>query len=72
MTTPVTRQPRYPLIRRAMTLPGRGIGILGYLHDELLAAGDAMACSNRFPQPRPQAKVTPAQPAPAGKALTGV
>ncbi len=75
MTTPVTRQPRRPLIRWAMTGPGRVIGILRYLNDELLAAGDAMARSNRFPQPRPQAQaaqVMSASPASADKVLTEV
>ena len=43
MTTPPTRQPHRPLIRWAMTVPGPAIGILRYLNDELLAAGDAMA-----------------------------
>ena len=51
MTTPVTLQPRRPFIRRAITAPGRVVGIVRYLNDELLAAGDAMARSNRFPQP---------------------
>ena len=64
MTTPVTRQPRRPLIRWAMTGPGRVIGILRYLNDELLAAGDAMARSNRFPQPRPQAQAAQVMSAP--------
>jgi hypothetical protein len=67
MTAPVTRRPRRPLIRSAMTVPGRVLGILRYLNDELLAAGEAMARSARAPQPRPQAQAaqaTPAQPAP--------
>jgi hypothetical protein len=66
MTTPVTGQPRHPLIRRAIA-PFRA---LRYLNQELLGAGEAMARSNRFPQPRP-AEATHAQPAPVSKALTG-
>jgi hypothetical protein len=51
MTTPPTRQPHRPLIRWAMTVPGPAIGILRYLNDELLAAGDAMARPAGAPQP---------------------
>ena len=70
MTTPATGQPRHPLIRWA-TAPFRA---LRYLNQELLGAGQAMARSNRFPQPRPQAgpaEATHAQPAPVSKVLTG-
>ena len=63
MTTSVTRQPRRPLIRWAMTAPGRVIGILWYLNDELLAAGDAIARSNNFPQPGPRAHAAQVMPA---------
>ena len=66
MTTPLTRQPRRPLIRWA-TAPFRA---LRHLNQELLGMGEAMARSNRFPQPRPQAgpaEATHAQPAPANK-----
>ena len=66
MTTPVTPQPRHPLIRRA-TAPFRA---LRHLNDELLAAGEAVARSARAPQPRPHApaaQATPAQPAPVSK-----
>ena len=69
MTTSVTRQPRRPLIRWAMTAPAGVIGILRYLNDELLDAGDAMARSNRVPHPGPQAHV--AARAGAGRALIG-
>ena len=72
MTTPVTLQPRRPFIRRAITAPGRAVGIVRYLNDELLAAGDAMARSNRFPQPGPRAhaaQVMPAFSASVGKVV---
>jgi len=52
-----------------MTAPAGVIGILRYLNDELLDAGDAMARSNRVPQPGPQAHV--AARAGAGRALIG-
>lgn len=71
MTTPVTRQPRHPLIRWA-TAPFRA---LQYLNQELLAAGEATARSNRFPQPRTQAGTAQAKhahPASTGKVLTEV
>ena len=45
------------------------------LNDELLGAGEAMARSNRFPQPRPPADLAQARqvhPAASGKVLTGV
>jgi len=66
-----TAQPRRPLIRWA-TAPFRA---LRYLNEELLGAGEAIARSNRFPQPRPQAGVAQAKqadPASAGKVPTGV
>ena len=69
MTTPVTAQPRHLLIRWAAA-PFRA---LRHLNQELLGAGEAMARSNRFPQPRPQAgpaEAKHAQPAPMSKALT--
>ena len=75
MTTPVTLQPRRPFIRRAITAPGRAVGIVRYLNDELLAAGDAMARSNRFPQPGPHvqaAQVMPVSLASADRILTEV
>jgi hypothetical protein len=70
MTTAVTAQPRRPLIRWASP-PFRA---LRHLNQELLGAGEAMARSNRFPQPRPQAgpvDVTHAQAAPVSMELTG-
>ena len=70
MTTSVTRQPRHPLIRWA-TAPFRAFR---YLNQELLGAGEAMARSNRFPQPHPQAgpaQATRAQSAPVSKVPTG-
>jgi hypothetical protein len=66
-----TTQPRRPLTRWA-TAPVRA---LRYLNQELLGAGEAMARSNRFPQPRPQADPAQAEhahPASAGKVLTQV
>jgi len=63
----VTGQPRHPLIQWA-TAPFRA---LRYLNQELLATGEAMARSNRFPPPRPQAGPVGAehtQPAPASNA----
>jgi hypothetical protein len=58
-----------------MTPASRVISTLPYLNEELLGAGEAIARSNRFPQPRPQAgpaEAKHARPASAGKALTGV
>jgi hypothetical protein len=69
MTTPVKAQPRHLLIRWA-TAPFRA---LRHLNQELLGAGEAMARSNRFPQPHLQAGLAEAkhaQPAPVSKALT--
>lgn len=66
-----TRQPGNPLTRWAKTV----IGGLRSVNDELLGAGEAMARSNRFRQPRPQADLEQAEQAHAvsgGKVLTGV
>jgi hypothetical protein len=66
-----TARPHRPLIRWA-TAPFRA---LRYLNEELLGAGEAMASSNRFPQPRPQAdpaQAKHARPASASKVLTRV
>jgi hypothetical protein len=55
-----------------MTAPGRVIDVLRYLNDELLAAGDAIARSNNFPQPGPRAhaaQLMPAFPASAGQVV---
>jgi hypothetical protein len=46
-----------------------------HLNEELTGAGAAIARSNRFPQPRPQADLAEAKrvhPASAGKVLTAV
>jgi len=67
MTTPLTGQPRHPLTSW-LTAPFRAFR---HLSRELLAAGEAMASSNRFPQPRSQADPVEAghvQPAPVSKA----
>ena len=67
MTTPVTDQPRRPLIRWA-TAPFRAVR---HLNQELLGAGEAIARSNRFQQPRQPAgpaAATQAQTAPVSKA----
>jgi hypothetical protein len=64
-------QPRHPLIRWATAL----FRALRYLNEELLAAGEAIARSNRFPQPSPQAdpaQAGHAHPASAGNVLTQV
>jgi hypothetical protein len=66
-----TAQPHPPLTRWA-TAPIRA---LRYLNKELFAAGDAIARSNRFPQPRPQAALAAAKrahPATVSKLLAGV
>jgi hypothetical protein len=66
-----TQQPGNPLTRWTKTV----IVAVRHLNDELTAAGEAIARSNRFPQPRPQAdpaEAKHAHPASAGKALTGV
>jgi hypothetical protein len=65
------QQPGNPLTRWTKIV----IGALRHLNDELLAAGEAMHRSNRFPQPRPQANLAEAKrihPASAGKVPTGV
>jgi hypothetical protein len=69
MTT--TQQTGNPVTRWAKTV----IGAVRNLNNELTGAGEAMARSNRFPQPRPQADLTQAKqvhPASSGKVLTGV
>ena len=69
MTT--NQQPGHPITRWAKTV----IGTFRNLNDELLGAGEAMARSNRFPQPGPQADLAQAKqvhPASSGKVLTGV
>lgn len=64
-----TQQPRHPVTAFAKTV----IGVFRTLNSELTAAGDAMARSNRFPQPSPQAGLAQAKQAhPAGKVLAGV
>ena len=63
MTTPSTGQPSRPLIRW-LTAPFRAFG---QLNQELLAAQEAMARSNRFRQPSP-AEAKHVQPAPVTKA----
>jgi hypothetical protein len=58
-----------------MTAPGRVIGILRYLNDQLLAAGEALTRSARFPQHSPQARAAQAMTASrasADKVLTEV
>ena len=58
-----------------MTAASRMISTLHVLNDELLASGEAMARSNRSPQPRPQtqtAQTTPAHPATAGSGDRGL
>jgi hypothetical protein len=66
-----TTQPRRSFTRR-LTAPFRAFR---HLNQELTGAGAAMARSNRFPQPRPQAdpaQARQADPASSGKALAGV
>ncbi len=65
-----TTQPRRSLTHW-LTAPFRAFR---YLNDELTSAGGAMARSNRFPQPGPQADLTEAErvlPASAGMWLMG-
>jgi hypothetical protein len=63
-----TTQPRYPFTRW-IDAP---LAAVRYLNKELAGAGAAMARSNRFPQPSPQAGLAQAKQAhPAGKALAG-
>ena len=69
------RQQRHSLSRWAMTALIRAIRALRHLNEELLGAGEAIARSARAPQPRPQADAAEAkhaQPASAGKLMTGV
>ena len=66
-----TQQQGNPVTRFAKTV----IGIVRNVNAELTAAGEAMARTNRFPQPRPQADLAQAKqahPASAGKVLAGV
>ena len=68
-----TQQQGNPVTRFAKTV----IGMFRTLNSELTAAGEAIARSNRFPQPSPQpspqAGLEQAKQAhPAGKALAGV
>ena len=59
-----TQQQGNPVTRFAKTM----IGMFRTLNSELTAAGEAMARSNRFPQPGPQANLAQAKQAhPAGK-----
>jgi hypothetical protein len=54
---------------RWLTAPFRAIW---HLNEELMGAGEVIACSNRFPQPRPQAGLAEAKrvhPANAGKGV---
>jgi hypothetical protein len=71
MNMTATQQPGNPVTRWAKTV----IGAVRHLNDELAGAGEAMARSNRFPQPRPQADLAQAKqahPASGGKVLAGV
>jgi len=64
-----TQQPRNPLSRFAKSV----IRFVRNLNGELTGAGEAMARTNRFPQPSPQAGLAQAKQAhPAGKVLVGV
>jgi hypothetical protein len=64
-----TQQPGNPVTRFAKTV----IGVFRTLNSELTGAGEAMARSNRFPQPSPQAGLEQAKEAhPAGKVLSTV
>ena len=64
-----TQQPGSPVTRWAKTV----IGVVRDVNGELTGAGEALARSNRFPQPRPRAGLAQAKQAhPAGKALAGV
>ena len=63
-----TQQQGNPVTRFAKTM----IGMFRTLNSELTAAGEAMARSNRFPQPRPKANLAQAKQAhPAGKVPAG-
>jgi len=51
------------------------IGAVRYVNDQLLASGEAMARTNRFPQPSPQrdlARAKQAHPASSAKVPAGV
>ena len=64
-----TQQHGNPVTRFAKTV----IRSIRTLNSELTLAGEVIARSNRFPQPRPQADLAQAKQAhPAGKALAGV
>jgi hypothetical protein len=64
-----TQQHGNPVTRFAKTV----IGIVRNLNSELTGAGEAMARTNRFPQPRPQDDLARAKQAhPAGKVPTEV
>jgi len=66
-----TQQPGNPVTRWAKTVTGA----VRHLNDELTGAGEAMASSSRFPQPRPQAGLAQARqahPASGAKVLTTV
>jgi hypothetical protein len=64
-----TQQPRNPLSRFAKSV----IRSVRNLNGELTGAGEAMARTNRFPQPRPQSALAQAKQArPAGKVPAGV
>jgi hypothetical protein len=70
MTMTATQQPGNPVTRLAKAVI---VGVFRTLNSELTAAGDAMARSNRFPQPSPQAgRERATQAHPAGQVLTGV
>ena len=65
----MTQKPGNPVTRFAKTV----IRSVRKLNAELTAAGEAMARSNRFPQPRTQAnpvEAEHAQPAPVSKVPT--
>jgi hypothetical protein len=71
MNMTATQQPGNPVTRWAKTV----IGAVRHLNDELAGAGEAMARSNRFPQPRPQADLAQAKqahPASGARVLTTV
>ena len=64
-----TQQHGNPVTRFAKTV----IRVVRTLNSELTAAGEAMARSNRFPPPQPQASLEQAKQAhPAGKVLAEV
>jgi hypothetical protein len=64
-----TQQQGNPVTRFAKTV----IRYVRSINGELTGAGEAMARSNRFPQPSPQAGLEQAKQAhPAGKVLAGV